>query len=298
MRTVDVTEYYAKRGTEFTVYNLTDLHIGARACNEKGIQGVIKEIAKNPNARWLGGGDFIDAICHVGDRRYKPSKIASWLAQEDDVIGVQRDYVCKMLAPIMDKCWGLVCGNHEFAALQWYGRDLYHEIVTILARVVKKPPPDLAITTHGFVNVKFRCGNPKKYGRTTSMPIYIAHGFGGGRLPGGDALMLYRLWAAYEARLILVGHRHKNMNLPFTRVLPAGRGAKGVQSYGVLCGTMLGAFITPPKKDKVATDTYVERAGYPPQAPGWPKIIVTPDRNELEVRNSISLEPVDLSFDS
>lgn len=300
MRTLRISEDYEGRDTEFTFYNLTDLHLGARACDEKGIRDLVSEIQDNPRARWIGGGDYVDAICHVGDRRYKPSKLAKWLAQVDDVMGAQRNYFCEMVRPIMDKCWGLIQGNHEFAALQWYGRDLYGEICTILAGYANKPPTELALTTHGFVVVKFRrlTGEKKRHSGTDKVTIYAAHGQGGGRLPGTHALALWRILAVYECNLAVVGHRHVSQHISYVRAVPNGKTAKGKQMIGMFCGSMLGALIKPPPGDTIGTDTYGERAGYPPQATGLPWVTFKPNKGKYIIHNSASLDLVDLAYDS
>ena len=110
--------------------------------------------------------------------------------------------------------------------------------------------------------------------------------------------MLYRLLAVYSCKLALVGHRHKCTDYKHTRIVPNGKTAKGDMSFAMLCGSMLGAFIKPPGGNKIATDTYVERAGYPPQAPGLAWATCIPDKMHLETHNSISLEPVQLAFDA
>ena len=124
MRTLRKTIYYPSRSTTIRLYNLTDVHCGARACDEKLFRQKIDEIAADPHAYWVGGGDYVDAICRAGDKRYHELTIAPWLYGKNDVMGRQRDRFVEMVAPIANKCLAMASGNHEFAAEKWYDRDL------------------------------------------------------------------------------------------------------------------------------------------------------------------------------
>jgi hypothetical protein len=284
MRTLHHTIYYASRGTVFTLYHLTDLHVGARACAEELLKADIAAIAADPQALWIGGGDYIDAICQVGDRRYQPSALAKWALGEDDVMGVQIDHVVNLLAPIAEKCLGLVKGNHEWGAETFYARNVYWEIVLGLAAAAGKQPEQLALGAQGFVVSNFRRGDETKWGGSWRHVSYLHHGFGGGRLPGGHALAVGRVLGDYECDLALMGHRHTQVYLPKQVVATDGK------SSGVTYRTRIGMF-TPsylesyviPSGEKRPFDTYAEKIGLPPQQIGTCPIHIQPDIRQMSV---------------
>jgi len=290
MRTLIHNINYDSRADQFRLYYLTDLHYGAAACDEHAIDDQIAKIANDPNARWIGGGDYIDCIARKGDKRYREATLAPWLWGYDDPIGAQRDYTVGKLSPIMDKCLGLVCGNHEYAALKYGDRDVYWEIVTWLAQRAKRDPLDLALGVQGFVVMRYRRNyndrdsGGTQYGGTTTITAYCHHGYGGGRLPGGDALSLSRALGDYEAELILMGHRHKQQVVPKEIVKPSSHGgtAKVSTRYGVFCGHYLNSYIRPSGKGS-PVDTYPEEKGLPPAPTGTPTITIKPSDKAIDV---------------
>ena len=58
------------RSAELEIYPLGDLHIGSRDCAEGLLKKAIKDINDNPNARWIGGGDYLDAIKPSDSKRF------------------------------------------------------------------------------------------------------------------------------------------------------------------------------------------------------------------------------------
>jgi hypothetical protein len=196
-------------------------------------------------------------------------------------MGEQRDRFLSIVEPIADKCLGLIAGNHEHAALQWYDRDLYWELTTGVARLAGVDPGVLALGVGGFLVLRFRRGDEKQFGGSRQMTIFGHHGYGGGRLPGGHALTLGRALGDYEADLILMGHRHVQQVVTKTLVKPAGGGVKVLHKYGVFCGSFLRAYVKPANGRPV--DTYPEHKGLPPSPVGTPTILVKPDVMKINV---------------
>jgi hypothetical protein len=274
------------RSQTWRLYYLTDLHIGARACDEGLLRKQIQQIADDPFARWIGGGDYIDCIARKGDKRYRESTLAPWLWGRDDAIGTQRDYMVAMLEPIIDKCLGLGCGNHEFAARNYIDRDIYGEIVAWLAQKQGVDPWELKLGVQGFVCIRFkRAYSNGDMGGTQTFRVYCHHGYGGGRLPGGDALALARVLGDYECDLALMGHRHKQQILPKQIVAPSathGGVARMQTRMALFCGHWLNEYIIPAKDG--ALDTYAEEIGLPPAPTGTPEITIKPDERTMTAR--------------
>jgi hypothetical protein len=269
---------YSSRNDTFTHYHLTDLHLGARACDEKQLDRDIARIANDPTATWSGGGDYMDAICQAGDKRYRPSTLAKWLHGEDDVMGAEVDYVIKKFAPIADKCLWLGDGNHEDAAITWYARNVYWEIVKGVASAAKKPPEQLALGVHGFVCLHFRRTAKESSGSGWRLTFYTHHGYGGGIMYGGHALTLGRVMDKFDCDIALLGHRHVEDYTPGYNVTPMRYGVRTRKRMGFFVASYLNSYIIPSRPDAgKLTDTYAEKKGYPPSTIGTFPIIISPN---------------------
>jgi hypothetical protein len=290
MRVLNRSLTYPSRASFINLYFLTDLHIGARACDEAKLKADIQTIKDDPNGYWIGGGDYIDAIARKGDKRYLESTLAIWIHGRDDVIGQQVRYTAAALKPIAAKCLGLVDGNHERAALKYGDRDAYGDIVRYVASYGKQEPAALTLGTHGFMQLSIsrKTGAKGSIANTWLLSIYLHHGFGGGRLPGGHALQMGRTMAEYRADLILMGHRHVSMVLPrtYTRVNGKGEVETG-QQLGIWGPSYLRAYVQPSKgDDEHLLDTYSEEAGYSAQPTGMTLITLHPMERRMEARVS------------
>lgn len=264
------------RSDTFTLYYLTDLHVGAINCEERLLKRDIEAIAADPNARWIGGGDYIDAICHLGDKRYKPSHIAPWLRGEDDLMDAQVDYVVKMLTPIAAQCVELVLGNHEEAALKFYGNNVYWSIVKGISQAAGCAPTDLALGVQGFVNLVFRRSLESAHPSAMRYSIYCHHGYGGGRLAGGHALTLERVLSDFECDIALLGHRHTRVTVDKVVVRSTRRKVEQHLRMAAFVPSYLNAYIDPSSSQK-PLDTYAEHKGLPPKHLGTFPIHIKPD---------------------
>lgn len=276
MRTLKKAIQYQSRSELFTLWYITDTHIGAGACDERLMRRDIEAIKNDPHARWIHGGDMIDCIARKGDFRYQESTLAKWLRGKDDVIGYQRDYFLDLFAPIADKCLAMVEGNHERAALKWYDRNIYWELVAGLAAHAKCDPANLALGVQGFVCLNFQRLIPDNKYSGTSLTLYCHHGYGGGRLPGGDALTLKRVLDDFECDIALLGHRHTGHILSKTMTAAHAPQAKIVRRYAAFVPSYLNAWVEPGKDGRLV-DTYNEHIGLPPRSLGATPIVIKPD---------------------
>jgi hypothetical protein len=116
-RTID----YMMNAAEHKLYPLGDIHLGTKHCTESDIQKTITEIKDNPQAIWIGMGDYGEFIT-PNDKRWDSKSIADWLKDEQDNIAeVQTEHLQKLLEPIANKCIGLIEGNHEDAIRRFLG---------------------------------------------------------------------------------------------------------------------------------------------------------------------------------
>ena len=276
MRTIQHTLYYPSRSNVFTLYHMTDIHLGHAACDEAMLQRDIEAIANNPRAYWGGGGDYGDFIPRKGDKRYRETTIAPWLRGKNDVCGRQVSRLVEMLAPIADKCLYLLKGNHEDSVLSYYDRDVYLEIVRGIADKAGREIRDLAAGWESFVTLKFRRGTKKKYGGTSRVVLYTHHGAGSGRKQGGHALRMEETLLTYQADMVLLGHRHIRQQVTKTTVAPCGKGIKYHEHVGVWCGSYLGAYL-PDDDEGFPADNYPQFKHMAPVTAGIVPVIIKPD---------------------
>jgi hypothetical protein len=276
---------YASRNDTFRLWHLTDQHIGARACAEKLLKRHIAQIADDEHAFWIGGGDLIDCIARKGDKRYDEETLATWLHGKNDVIGEQRDYALDLLKPIASKCLGIVEGNHERAALSYYDRNIYKDIVKNLAQESGRQPHELALGVQGFILLRFRRGQHDdwhKNGSGWTLTIYTHHGAGGGALPGGHALTLGRILGRYDCDLALLGHRHVEVAISQTTIAPTAKGVRKRQRVGMFVASYLDSVIDS-GKTHLPIDMYAELKMLPPQSLGASPILIDPDERQFHV---------------
>jgi hypothetical protein len=258
---------------------LTDTHLGAKACDEKLLQADIDAIKNTPNTVVLLGGDYIDAIARIGDKRYDTRTIADWLLPEHDVIGAQAAKFLEMIHPISHNCIGMVNGNHEHAAYRYYGYDVFGQMVRSVAQFSDRKQSDIEIGYQGFVVLKFRRNGKIVW----KLSIYCSHGYGNSRLHGGSALTLGRAMGDFESDLVLMGHRHTRIYAENVVTAPKSNGHV-VQRLrqGLFVPSYLNAFVQVSSK-ATPIDTYAEFFGLPPKHLGAVPIRITPDERQVSI---------------
>lgn len=275
-------------GDTFRLYYLTDTHVGARACDEQLLRRDIEVIRSDPHAYWIGGGDYIDAIMEVEDKRFRLTTVAQWVYDEistgnEDLISIQGDHFCKLIAPIAHKCLGLVEGNHEGHASDKYRHRVYWDMVQSIARLGGHKWQDLMLGRNGFVTLNFRRMSGGKRQRSWSKTIYCHHGYGGGGTVGGAVNKLNKAMQLFEADMVLFGHLHIEATNPVRITRAAGRSIKYVDRFGFFVPSYLGAHIVPSNPGQGRpVDTYAEKKGYAPKRLGTFPIVLAPDNDNIE----------------
>lgn len=251
-----------------TIWPLGDVHVGAAACDERAFKRDVARIAADPSAWWVGMGDYIDAITRH-DPRFDTGELASWITVRDmrDLVTAQRDRFLEMTRPIWPKCLALVFGNHENAIIRHYERDVYREIVGAIQPASAEPDVTLAIEYEGYLRVVFRraVAVTTGAGPVVSLDVYLAHGYGGGKLMGGKALTLGREAGWHAVDLLLMGHTHAPLAMPQWRRWVDRRGNVRTRR---LTAVVTGTYSIDPD--------YARRAGYAPGGDGCPRVIVDP----------------------
>ncbi len=278
---------YEHRGDKFTIYPIGDIHAGEVTCDEDLLDKTITKIKEDPYARWIGMGDMANFI-NMQDPRFDITQVSPWVLDsisagskkknnsENDrvtytIASAAIDWLHKRLSPIADKCLGLSLGNHEETLRLKYENDVCHSLA------VKMKVPFLGYCS--YLNLCFsRLG-----GSGSSLVVYTHHGFFAGRLAGGVALNLERMFISHpQADVILVAHGHKRMAVP----VPAYRitfrsGKKQILAqtrYAIMTGTFRRSYGEPG-----GLPTWEERKGFTPNSLGPVTFSYIPDDRLIEV---------------
>ena len=272
---------YTGASSQFALWFLTDLHLGAAACDERLLRAHIDQIAADEHARWIGGGDFIDCIARVGDKRYDEDTMADWVRGKKDVVGLEARRFVELVTPIASKCLGMIEGNHERTAITYYDRNIYGEMVADVAKAAGKEPADLALGVHGFLSLQFRRHNATgTSGQGWRMIVYAHHGAGGGSMPGGHALSLGRVLSRYDCDLALLGHRHVEAFVSQPALSVVGSRVEKRNRVGMYVASYLDSYID---ASGTPRDTYPELKGLPTLTLGSTPVLVSPADREFYV---------------
>jgi hypothetical protein len=274
---------YHSRSDEFRLWHLTDLHIGARACDEKLLRRHIRLIEDDDRAIVTLGGDLVDAINRKGDKRHLESTLAPWLWGKDDVLQAQLDYLRdEILTPALcRKTVAVLAGNHEGSPDQFQGAGLYRQIVKHVAQHKDVPPPSIALGYRGFLSLSFRrVSATGRAGSGWAMQLFITHGHGGGKLAGGHALELERMLGRFEADLIFMGHRHTEAYVPLVASRVVGSRIVQTKRVGMLIAGYLGGGAER-GKDELPATTYDELKGYFPTTRGCTPVLIDPNERSF-----------------
>lgn len=285
MNLITVKIPYHSRTDEFRLFHFTDLHVGARACDEKLLKRHIKMAVDDPFAIVTLGGDLVDGINRKGDKRHLESTLAPWLWGKDDVLQAQLDYLRDefLTAAFCKKVVAVVSGNHEGAPDQFQGAGLYRQMVKHVAQHKGVHPPSIALGYRGFVNLVFRRHNSTgTSGNGWNMHLFITHGYGGGKLAGGHALELERMLGRYEADLVLMGHRHTEAYAPLMSSRIVGDRVVQTKRIGMLVAGYLGGGAEQ-GKDEMPLMSYDALHGYYPTTRGCSPILIDPSEREFDV---------------
>ena len=245
-----------------------DLHLGTIHCAENDIKRKVEEIRDNPNAMWIGMGDMAECIT-PRDKRWDPSALAipKWVEQ-DDIARSQSKKVVSTLAPIRDKCVGLLYGNHE-DSIRRYNHDNIHKWICDDLEV-----PNLGYSA--FVHFIFR---RKKSAEAHMVKGAFTHGTGGARTEGGKINYLTRFMRDFDANIYGYAHTH-NIQLHSPEILGTSDNLL-IRAKGKV-GALTGCWFKTYTQGIIAS--YGEMKVYSPTRIGCPVFIITPNLGIVEAK--------------
>jgi hypothetical protein len=270
---------YPSRASEVRIFNMSDLHIGVKACDEKKLIADVRKIRDDPHALWFGGGDTIDAISPK-DKRFNTGEISPRISVADLArLGArQMEMAYEILSPIKHKCLGLAFGNHEAKYMgQTEQARLHHWLC------VEMGVPDLGYCC--FMDTIFvRQAGPTqilnappehktRHGSSWRVRHFIHHGAGSAATPGGKLNRLIKFMCDHEADCYWMGHVHDQKAQRMVTLGMDETASHIVQreKLGVISGSYLRTY-------KQGCSGYGEQKGYSPTPVGAVAITFRPDK--------------------
>jgi predicted phosphodiesterase len=272
MRIIEREINVKDRNGTIEIYPIGDTHVGARNCAESLLKKTKKEIADNPNAYWIGGGDYLESIKPSDLKRFDMTILPDWMFEGSadtirgrlkDILSQQADRFCNIFEPLKQRCIGLVEGNHEYSIMKYHNQDIMSALCDRLDTEY--------LTDEAVVRLKF-----KHRSLTRIVFLYIQHGHGGGRSDGAEPNHLGRLVKEWEcADIVLRGHSHTCFVMPPKPVLyipTSGRLPNELQCkyrHAANWGTYK-------LSHAVGHSTYESRAAYPARPMLTCKVVIKP----------------------
>lgn len=192
----EIMEFFTKRfGKDyFDLYPLGDVHFGSAQCDIDFFKRVVGEIKDNPDAYWVGMGDFLEnAIVGSKSDIYKQT-----LPPREQI-----NYICDILAPVASKGLFLVTGNHEERSMRVVGLNPEEHIASRLN------VPFMGFSCYAYFLLKSH--------HWLGFSAYFHHSTGGGYTPGGKVNAATKLrQIAPTADATFSAHSHTTSRMPVT----------------------------------------------------------------------------------
>lgn len=244
------------KGDEVHLYLVGDTHVGTRYHSTKDFADVIQCIKNDPVARWIGMGDQCECIT-PSDKRWQGKAICDWVSP-DNVAHDQMTYYCDMVAPIADKCDGLLYGNHEDKIRREHHVDIHKNICEKLNVMDLSY---MARLRYQFIVTATQRG---------SVDVLVTHGSGGAVTRAAKLARLERLMQAHSAHIFGHGHCHEIILHPGMPYLDLSQHLKLKNMAKV--GAMTGCYFRTYTQD--IDSSYGEMANYPPTMIGSPMFTI------------------------
>ena len=202
------------RSDRVEIFPFYDMHVGKANCNEGAIQKQAQEVLRRGkipgrHIRVLLGGDAINAVSPSDRKRFDFSDVADWIVKgpAEDIKNALADLpnreikrVEKLLGPIKGNIIGALEGNHEKSLRKYHNMDVQERLCEKLG----------CLNLSDEVLIRFRFKRPTgKTKATTTVVVYLRHGYGGGRTAGAEPAKLAAMLAEWEcADVCLSGNTH------------------------------------------------------------------------------------------
>lgn len=178
------------RFSEVELHTFADLHIGDENCDLKAIKKRIEYVKEKDEAFVILNGDLLNNAI--------TTSVSDSYTEKISPMG-QIDYCVELFTPIKDKILCITSGNHEQRTYRGAGIDV-SEIVAIELGLRHRFTKASAV-----LFLRFGCTNQRRKQRYS---IYVTHGRGGGRRPGGKVNSLSDMSNIVDCDIYLHAHTH------------------------------------------------------------------------------------------
>ena len=266
MEVIEKTIDYKINVGDFKLYPLGDLHVGTKHCTESDFQKIVAEISGDPQAIWIGMGDYGEFIT-PNDKRWDSKVISEWLEDQDNIAEDQTKHICKLLEPIKDKCIGLLEGNHEDAIRRYLKVNVQKNICERLNL------PNLGYSA--WVRLRFARENSNE--RHVYKCVF-SHGSGWAITPGAKMARLQRFMNAFDARIYGHGHMHDIIThtVPYLELSDSNI-IRQKERVGAVTGCWFKTYT------QGVAASYGEKKSYPPTSLGCPVFTINPTLDIVRV---------------
>lgn len=273
-----------KAGDVFSIWNVSDIHLGNRGCNLEKLKDDIERIKNDPFSFWVGGGDYADYISPKDQKRWSASSIdPSFTIADLGRLGkAQAERIRDLFDPIRHKCFGLLMGNHE---TKYMGAHEQEDLHSWLCTELELPNLgycaffDVIFTNYGrHKEPHLVMLNPYANGEGTrfSVRFFVHHGFGGATTPSGKLNSLIKAMTQFEADVYMMGHVHDQKAQRNVR-LACDADCKRItqkESIGVITGAYLRTYTQ-------GCSGYGEQKGYNATPLGAVRVSICPSKKEI-----------------
>ena len=219
-------EFYTRqfKGNHFRLYPLGDWHYGSRQCSEPFIKQVVSEIKADPDAYWVGMGDFIENAI-IGSK----SDVYTQTVPPRE----QMDYIVDLLTPIKAKGLFAIGGNHEARTMRLVGIQPEAYICTRL------DIPFMGFSCYANLLTRAdQSGTHAGHGR--GFNCYFHHNTGGGYSAGGKVNAAEKLRQIVPtADATFSAHLHTTGRIPATWYEPGYKGVLKKTGFDYIIGSAL-----------------------------------------------------------
>lgn len=269
MKAIEVTITLEDKKEPLILIPFGDVHLGNANCDKKYFKKTLAWIENKPNAYAVGMGDYCDCIV-TQDKRFDFKEVDKQFSGDLDNLPMsQVEAMSELLTPLSEagKLLTLIPGNHE---------DMFRlrngvNVMKSLCKPLDIPEGDMMT----FLRIKF----DQKQFHTSSLVIWLHHGWFAGRKLGGKVNQLTDIASGYEADMYWAGHSHELSCHQIVKIGMATSGVETVANKRVFGNT--GTFMKTLSKD--GGNGYAERKAYTPAKIGvlrfdiYPRSMGKPD---------------------
>ena len=282
---------------EVRILPICDIQYGAKGCDIDRLQAHVKWGLDN-DCYFVGLGDYVDVASPSNRRKFAAANLYDSVRDAMDSVSERfSSELIEILKPTKGRWLGLLSGHHywEFQDGTTTDTRLCQALnAPYLGDGAAKVILQMAYTPKTSVG---RRGRPER--KLTEAHIWLHHGQGANKVPGGGVSPLYHISSRIFAHIYLMGHRHSKeaVKLPWVNHHVTKNGV--VHEYHLnrvlaVCGGFLAGY----KMGSVGPTGlpaagYIEKAMLPPTALGGLMLYVRP---KMHHETGMPLIDVDVSL--